>query len=87
MRAGNRSGSRRGIDLDQLRAVACPIERAEELCKLARKIGTLPPALAALRTEAIIEARRTMSGIQIARRLRISTSRVYQLAPVGVGRG
>jgi hypothetical protein len=68
-----------GPTADQVAAIACPYRRAALITQLARRCGTLPSVLAALRRAALVEAREQGSAGKVAIRVGISRARVIQL--------
>ena len=68
-------------------AVTSPVDRARLLTKQAGRDCTLTPELAAMRREAIAQARasRQHTMAELARHLRISVRRLYQILASGGG--
>lgn len=66
-------------------AVECLFDRAARITQFGRSVGTLPPILADLRRQALVELRaaRHSAGV-IAARVGIARARVFQLTKGGV---
>lgn len=65
--------------VEELAAVACPIERARLVTAFARACGTLPGALARLRQADLTTARRTTKVVVLAGKVGVSVGRICQL--------
>lgn len=64
----------------ELASVECPVDRARQVSSLARRIGTLPPPLAAVRRQALVEARAAGHAVVLlAARVGLTPGRVSQL--------
>jgi hypothetical protein len=76
-------------DAAVVRAIPSPVERARVIGDFARIVGSLPPDLAELRREALIEAR-TKEGRRVgwlATELRIAATRISRLTKTSAPEG
>ena len=67
------------LDPSDLAAIPCPLDRAAAACRLARAIGTLPPAIARIRQRAIVELLQSSTVTDVAKALRLTGPRISQL--------
>ena len=66
--------------VDALSGIDCPVTRAEQIGRVARDFGNLPPTLALLRGRALDEAVAARHRVaDLAERLDISEGRLYEI--------
>ena len=64
---------------DEVAAIPCPFRQVAVITEVARRCGTLPPVLAALRRAALAECRTRASVGKTSHRVGMSRSRIFRL--------
>lgn len=66
-------------NLETIASEPDPVQRAAQLCDLARSVGTLPPTYAQLRVSSLVEALKNRRVREVAALVGVSPSRISQL--------